>query len=353
MKINMNLRSLKSRISNIRLPSIPLDLRKIESMDRDHYRLIAYGLGAVIVLMIIAGITAFFLALRGAEQTMVPNVQGMELSQALVKLQEKELYPRLSLRFTDNPAERGTIVEQDPAPGAIVKAGRRINITVSRGTVADRVGDYIGQDLNEVKLRLQTLFAGARPLLSIKEPPIYVFNKAPAGTILEQKPQPETELSGPTLLELVVSRGPEKAQIRVPSFTGLSMEEALLLIEQENLVVSFSLRKATGGEKEGTVASQTPAAGSMTPAGSRISLVLTEPARASGMVAGLYSRDLPQYAYPLKVTLEALSPSGDRKPILTVDHPGGTFTAPYLLPAGSFLVLSVQDKEVPPRVEVR
>jgi beta-lactam-binding protein with PASTA domain len=353
MKFNLNLHSLKTRISNIRLPSLPLDLRKIESMDRDHYRLIAYGLGAIILLMIITALTAFFLALRGAEQIMVPDVRGTELSQALIKLQERELYPRLEVRFTDNPTERGMIIEQDPAPGAIVKAGRRIRITVSRGTVTERVGNYVGQDLNEVKLRLQTLFAGSRPLLSIKDPPIYVFNKAPAGTILEQKPQPETELSGPTLLELVVSRGPEKAQVRVPSFTGLSLEDCLLLIERENLVVSFSLRKATGGEKEGTVASQTPAAGSMIPSGSRIALTMTEPERASGMVAGLYSRELPQYAYPVKLTLEVLGPNGDRKPILTVDHPGGSFTAPYIVPAGSFLVLSVQGKEVPPRVEAR
>ncbi len=353
MKPKLRLSSLKSRISSFRLPTLPLDLRKIESFDNDHYKIIAYGLGAVILLMVVAGITAFFLTLRGAEQTMVPDVRGKELSQALVAMQERELYPRLSLRFTDDPAERGMIVDQSPAPGAIVKAGRRIQVTVSRGTVADKVGDYVGQDVNELKIRLQTLFAGTRALLTIKEPPIYVFNRAPAGTILEQKPAADTDIAGPTALELVISRGPEKAMSRVPDFSGLSIDGALLLIERDNLVVSFSMREAARGEKQGEVASQAPAAGSMVAAGSRISLVLTKPAPAVGMVAGIYSRSLPEYPYPLKASLEALGPSGERTPILIIDHPGGSFTAPYFLPAGSFLALSVLGQEVPPRVEVR
>jgi eukaryotic-like serine/threonine-protein kinase len=354
MKLNFKIPGLPKlpKLSDIRLPTLPVDLRKIESFDKDHYRVIAYGLGAVIVLMAVAGLSAFLLGLRGAEQTMVPDVKSMELAQALVKLQEKELYPRVSLRFTDNPLDRGKIVDQSPSPGAIVKAGRRIALTVSRGSVADKVENFVGQDVNEAKIHLQTLFAGARPLLSVKEPLIYVFDKAPAGTILEQKPLPETEISGLTQLELVVSRGPEKAQVRVPDLAGLSISDALLQVEKTDLAVNFSMRAGGKSEKPGTVVAQTPAAGSMIPANARVSVTLSAPSPSKDLVAGVYSRDLPEYPYPLKVTLESLSPSGDRSPLLTVNHPGGSFTAPYVLPRGYALVLSVLDREVPPRVEV-
>jgi beta-lactam-binding protein with PASTA domain len=340
------------RLSDLRLPTLPVDLRKIESFDREHYRIMAYGFGAVIVLMFVVGFAAFLLSLRGAEQTMVPDLRGMELAQALVKLQEKELYPRVSLRFTDDPADRGKIVEQSPSAGAIVKAGRRIAVTVSRGSVVERVENFVGQDVNEAKIHLQTLYAGARPLLSVKEPPVYVFDKAPAGTILEQKPLPETEIAGPTQLELVVSRGPEKAQVRVPDLAGLSIDEALLQVEKTDLVVNFSMRPAGKTERAGAVVAQTPAAGSMIPSNARVSVTLSSPHAEKDQVAGIYKRDLPDYPYPLKVSLEARSPSGDRTPIVTVNHPGGAFTAPYVLPEGYVLVLSVLDREVPPRVEV-
>jgi eukaryotic-like serine/threonine-protein kinase len=340
------------KLSDIRFPTLPVDLRKIESFDKEHYRLIAYGLGAVIVLMVVAGLSAFLLSLRGAEQTMVPDVRSMELAQALVKLQEKELYPRVSLRFTDNPLDRGKIVDQSPTPGAIVKAGRRIAVTVSRGSVADKVENFVGQDVNEAKIHLQTLFAGARPLLSVKEPPVYVFDKSPPGTVLEQKPLPETEIAGPTQLELVVSRGPEKAQVRVPDLAGLSIDDALLQVEKTDLVVDFSMRAAGKSERQGAVVAQTPAAGSMIPANARVSVTLSFPAASKDRAAGIYSRDLPEYPYALKVTLESLDPSGTRSPVLTVNHPGGSFTAPYVLPKGDALVLSVLDREVPPRVVV-
>ncbi len=354
MKLNFTPPKLPKlpKLSEIRLPTLPIDLRKIESFDREHYRVMAYGLGAVIVLMIVAGLSSFLLSLRGAEQTMVPDVKGMELAQALVKLQDKELYPRVSLRFTDNPLERGKIVDQSPSAGAIVKAGRRISITVSRGSVADKVENFVGQDVNEAKIHLQTLYAGARPLLSVKEPPVYVFDKSPAGTVLEQKPLPETEIGGPTPLELVVSRGPEKAQVRVPDLTGLSIDDALLQVEKTNLVVNFSMRAGGKSERQGAVVAQTPTPGSMIPANARVNVTLSFPAAAKGKVAGIYSRDLPEYPYPLKVSLESRGPSGDRTPIVTLSHPGGSFTAPYVLPEGDVLVLSVLDREVPPRVEV-
>jgi eukaryotic-like serine/threonine-protein kinase len=351
MKLDFKLPRIP-KLSEIRLPTLPVDLRKVESFDREHYRIMAYGFGAVIVLMAVAALAAFLLSLRGAEQTMVPDVRSMELAQALVKLQEKELYPRISLRFTDDPNDRGKIVDQSPSAGAIVKAGRRIALTVSRGSVVDKVENFVGQDVNEAKIHLQTLFAGTRPLLSVKEPPVYVFDKAPAGTILEQKPLPDTELAGPTQLELRVSRGPEKPQVRVPDLGGLSIDDAILQVEKTDLVVNFTMRPAGKTERAGAVVAQTPAGGSMIPPNARVSVTLSSPRLDKEEVAGVFKRDLPEYPYPLKVSLEARSPSGDRTPIMTVNHPGGAFTAPYVLPEGYVLVLSVLDREVPPRVEV-
>jgi len=339
--------------SSITLPSSPLDLHKIATLDREHYRSLAYGLGAVIVLMVVAGLAAFLLSIRGAEQTMVPDIRGVELSQALVKMQEKELYPRISLRFTDNPADRGLIVEQSPRPGSIVKAGRRIQLTVSKGAVADAVENFVGQDINEVKIHLQNLFASTKPLLTVKEPPIYIFDRSPAGTVLEQKPPPGTAIAGPTKLELVVSRGPEKPQLLVPDLLSLPYEAALAQVQKGDLVVTFTMRAAAGREKGGVVVAQTPAAGSLVPANARLAVTVTPPPEEPGLVAGIYSRELPEYPYPLEVQLESVGPAGERTPIVTTNHPGGLFTAPYHLPSGHALALSVLGRESPPRFELR
>jgi beta-lactam-binding protein with PASTA domain len=352
MKLDFKLPKLP-KLSKIQLPSLPLDLRKMEALDREHYRAAAYGLGAIIVLMFVAGLAAFLLSIRGAEQTMVPELRGTELAQALLKLQEKELYPRIALRFTDSPGDKGLIVDQNPRPGSIVKAGRRIQLSVSKGAVADKVENFVGQDLNEVKIHLQNLFASTKPLLAVKEPPIYVFDRSPAGTVLEQKPLPGTELSGLAPLELVVSRGPEKPQVLVPDMKGLAFPEALAQVQKADLVVTFAMRKGAGREKAGIVVAQQPASGALIPSNARLTVTVTEPAPEKGLVAGIYSRELPEYPYPLKVSLESMGPAGERSLLFTVNHPGGLFTAPYILPEGSSLLLSVLDREVPPRVEVK
>ncbi len=325
--------------------------KRLDELDPLHSRIAILSLIALIVLMGLSGLIAFSLALRGSEQTLVPNVVDLELSSALVKLQDKELYPRVSLRFSNDPASRGRILEQDPLPGAIVKAGRRIALVVSRGAVQDTVGDYVGQTLDEVKIHLQTVFGSTRQLITVKEPPIYVFDKSPAGTILEQSPAPSVELSGPTQLAFVVSRGPEKARVKVPDLVGLSLQDAALQIEKAGVAFQFTLRRAEGRERPGTVVAQLPAPGTLDDPANPVSIVYAAPAPAEGLVSGLFTQELPEYPYPLRATLYAEPPSGARIPLISVDHSGRLFSMPYALPPGSVLVLQVLNKVVA-RVEV-
>jgi len=325
--------------------------KRLDELDPRHSRIAIVSLIALIVLMGLSGLVAFTLALRGTEQTLVPNVVDLELSTALVRLQEKELYPRVSLRFSGDPASRGRILEQDPLPGAIVKAGRRISLVVSRGAVQDKVGDYVGQNLDEVKIHLQAVFGSTRQLITVKEPPLYVFDKSPAGTILEQSPAANVELTGPTQLTFVVSRGPEKARVRVPDLVGLSLQDAALQIEKSGVAFQFTIRPAEGRERPGTVVAQLPVPGTLEDPTTPVSVVYTAPAPAEGMVSGLFSQELPEYPYPLRATLYAEPPAGARIPLISVDHSGRLFSMPYVLPKGSVLVLQVLNKVVA-RVEV-
>lgn len=310
------------------------------------YRKAIVVLIGVIVFMGLSALIAFFLALRGEEKTLVPSVTGMELSSALFKLQEKELYPRIVMRFSDDLHTRGTILEQDPAAGAIVKAGRRINLVISRGPAVDRVGNYIGQNLDEVKIHLQTLFSASRQLIVVREPVVYVYNTSPAGTILEQKPLPETELDGLTFLELVVSRGPERARVKVPDLGGLSLAEGILQIEKSGVNFRFSVRNSEGRERPGTIVSQLPVAGTMQAPQDQVAIVYALNDNRPGFVQGLFTQSLPEYPYPLKVVLYTQTPSGTKQPYITVEHQGGLFTVPYQVPEGTLLILEVLNRVV-------
>ncbi len=324
------------------------DLDAVETYVAARLRAFIAAAAALLAFTALIALTVFFIALRGAEQTMVPDVQGKELTAALLELQAKELYPRIQLRYSQSAADKGTILEQEPAAGSIVKAGRRLKLVVSRGVVVDKVESYIGQNLDEVKMHLQTLFStSAKPLLSLKEPVVYQFSTEAAGTILEQKPEAGFEIAGPTKLEVIVSRGPENAMVKVPDLVGLPISDAMDRIRESGVFFAFSVRKAQGSEKAGAVVSQLPAGQTVVASNTRVALVVSAPAElAEGEVFGLFSRELPEYPYPLSLKLEALLPSGDRRRVVSIDHPGGSFTAPYVLPEGSVLILTVLNREL-------
>ena len=326
---------------------IHFDLESIETYIGEHLRLFVTAAAALVAFVALIAVTVFFIAIRGAEQTMVPDVVGKELTAALLELQVKELYPRIQLRYSQSTADKGNILEQDPRPGAIVKAGRRIRLVVSRGVVVDKVDNYLGQNLDDVKIHLQTLFStSARPLLSLKEPPLYLFSTEAAGTILEQKPEAGVDIAGPVKLEFVVSKGPENAVIKVPDLIGLPIADALERIRQAGVVADFALRPPQDKESPETVVSQVPGGMEIVAAHSRIAVVVAAPASAGAdEVFGLFSRDLPQYPYPLALKLDGLLPTGERRRIAQMDHPGGSFTVPYKLPRGSTLILTVLNRE--------
>jgi beta-lactam-binding protein with PASTA domain len=196
---------------------------------------------------------------------------------------------------------------------------------------------------------LQTLIASAgnNPLLTLKEPLMYDFSPETPGTILRQKPEPGTDISGPMSLEFVVSQGQEHTLLTVPQLTGLSLSSVLEQIGRMGIVFEFSLREIREGENGETVVYQTPAAGTSVASNVVIDLVVSAPAQLKeGEVYKLFTYTMPQNPYPLPVRLEALLPSGERVRLISVEYPGGKFTVPYRLPISSVLILSMMNREI-------
>jgi beta-lactam-binding protein with PASTA domain len=323
-------------------------MNSIEGYVANHLRLFLSLAAALVVFVGIIALTVFFIALRGEEQTMVPDVRNKSLTEALLALQVKELYPRIQLRYSGAAEEKGLILEQEPPAGTIVKAGRRVRLVVSEGVVINTVENYRGRNVEDVRMDLRTLFASmSQPLLSLKEPFMYEYSGEAAGTILQQRPEPGAPISGPTVLELVVSRGPEFTVITVPDLRGLGVTEALNRIREDELNFTFTLRPAGNNEQPGTVVAQSPAGNSSAASNTRISFTVSAPAEPEeDFVFDLFRHNLPENPYPLPVRLDALLPSGEREVLAEMNHPGGEFTIPYRLPAGSTLILSMLDREI-------
>jgi len=302
----------------------------------------------LLVFVGIVAISAFFVRVRGAEQTLVPEVRGKELAEALLELQAKELYPRIQLRYSQNSRDKGRILEQDPGAGTIVKAGRRIRLVVSQGVILNRFENYIGRDLEEVRTEVLTITSSlGGQLITIKEPVIYDYSPEAPGTVLRQRPEPGSGITGPTDLELVVSRGLENTIVTVPELSGLTVAAALEQIGKTGIAFEFSIRKAEEEEQDGTVIGQIPPAGTEVSLNTVTYIVVTIPDDLKDdEIFGLFTYTMPQNPYPLPVRLDTIPPSGERARVFGVEFLGGKLTVPYRLPANSVLILTMMDREL-------
>ncbi len=83
-----------------------LDLSAIEDYVSNHLKLFISMTVGILVFVGVIALSIFFIAVRGGEQTMVPDIQGKELTAALLELQVKELYPRIQLRYSQTAQDR-------------------------------------------------------------------------------------------------------------------------------------------------------------------------------------------------------------------------------------------------------
>ena len=299
----------------------------------------------VSVLLVASGVVAFFVVVRGEEETLVPDVVAADLLDAMVMLQDKALAPRVDGRYSSDHA-KWQVVEQDPKAGTLVKAGRPVLLVVSRGPIIDRVGHYVGRDLEEVRLELQAAFASYRALITIREPVARITDPAAAGTILAQNPPADTPVVDEMMLELVVSKGPGGDLIELADYVGRPALEVRDELAQLNLPFVFRIRAARDGDAPGSIVSQSPAAGQEIPYSSILQLEMTVPGEVEeALVFGLVESTLPEYPILVDLKLEVITPGATRT-VLETKHPGGPIAIPYVEPANGQLVLSMFGEEI-------
>lgn len=298
-----------------------------------------------IILMGVIACAIFFTHVQGYEQVMVPNVVGKQLETALVEMQDKELYPKISLRYSDVPGDEGTIMEQSPEPGAIVKGYSRVSLVVSRGIIVDSVGNYVGENLDSLRLKLQEIFAGqTRPLIVLGEPE-YKPDTSEPGTILEQDPPEGTKISNPVTVHLVVSRGPNYDNTKPPYLLGSSINDIYQTITRSKMVFDFTSHVALEDEVPGTVTNNEVFTDEFVPIYTRMSVEMAMPEEEiDGQVYGIYHYTLPDYPYPISMRLDAKSAEGDTFTLINFVHTGGELTLPYSLPRGTTIILYQGEK---------
>lgn len=161
-------------------------------------------------------------------------------------------------------AQPGEILEQIPPPGTPL-VNREIRVVTAKAKEA-RIPNLVGKPIAEAKQTLTDL--------GVEVTEVQKDSSKTPGTVLSQKPLPNTKLSPGTPVELTIAALP---LLQVPGLTGKYLNAAKTALKDTGLELGDIKRVEHAEHGENYVLRQDPAAGSKVPFGTVVNLTVVAP----------------------------------------------------------------------------
>ena len=233
--------------------------------------------GAVIAAVALAVLLwhAIFSSLFGSEPVQtefpVPYLIGMTIDEANEDPQVKGIFEIEQIGQRASEYEAGTIIEQSPEDGKVVKGNRVISVFVSTGVKSEPMPNLVNTEYRNATIQLKNLDLG----LIVSEPVEEFSDSINSGYIIRTIPEAAETLHEGDTVTLVVSKGPEKKPVKVLTFTGIDIDTARQLATQSGLVVSEVTSRPDGMAASGVVLEQSIAPETDVTEGTAISFVIS------------------------------------------------------------------------------
>lgn len=205
-------------------------------------------------VMALAGWYVFNQAVQGGSYVLVPDVTGLPVTRAANVLAEAGLELGTQRQVQNDRIPEYHVIVQRPSANRVVRAGRKVSLTISAGTQFETAPGFIGKPLGDALKELESTRLRAGSVARIP-------NSLPADTVLAQDPEPRSPIAVGGEIHLLVSDGPGRQPFIMPSLVGKSLEDAQILLANLDVnVVPYKVNRP--GEEYDTVLSQSPEPGS-------------------------------------------------------------------------------------------
>ena len=204
----------------------------------------------LLLLLVLGGLAAaWYFANRGEtiDATTVPDVVGLERDEAEQRIDDRELESDVKSVLSER--RPGLVVAQRPTAGTEYGEGGIVVISVARSPSQVEVPDVVGLRTAVALRRLQS--AGLRARAQA------VQSRRPKGLVLRQVPQAGTDVPNGSAAVIVVSAGPQFAD--VPDVVGLSTDAATAQLTRAGF--RTQVQQVAASEPEGIVVAQDPGGG--------------------------------------------------------------------------------------------
>ena len=226
---------------------------KLKTFIKNH-KALSLVLGGILLFVITILITNLVIKLVTKADVQIPNVVGMEQTEAQKTIEGAKLkYEKKSEEYNkDVPA--GYIISQDPGymPNYNVKEGSTISVVVSLGQNLVKVPKVTGLTQDDATKQLEDLGL----VVNVEET---YSSKVEAGYVIEQSVKENEEIDAGESITIKVSKGTEK--VTVPNLTGKTESEAKTAIKDAGLKLKTVVTTEDKTKEDGVVVKQSLEAG--------------------------------------------------------------------------------------------
>ncbi len=191
---------------------------------------------AAVVVGTAAAINFGMLLFVGGREVTVPDVRGLTEAAARNALSERGLRYEFRRNAYSVEYPESTVAEQDPLPGKVVKRGRKVRVTLSKGGEYEDVPYCLGRTLRAARIMIERsgLEVGAVSRVSTGRS----FPDEVVGT----EPLPGVTVVSGSRVNLLVSKGAAPTKVVLPDLrrkraltVKLSLEGLGLYVKQSSL----------------------------------------------------------------------------------------------------------------------
>ncbi len=197
----------------------------------------------------------------GVGESTIPDVEGLSLSDASLKLEEAG-FTTVPKEEPSDSVEKDKVTRTKPKIGTKLKRGTSVEVYVSLGPATKAIPNVVGLDSTTAAAQL-----GQEDFQVVTQQE--ASDSIAVGKVIRTDPIANTKVARESTVTIYVSTGP--AQVNVPDVVGMTKDQAVSALQAAGFGVVMSSTASVLAKKD-TVISQSPTAGSKALKGSNVEI---------------------------------------------------------------------------------
>ncbi len=224
-----------------------------------------------VVFFMVIGMSAYFtltLIIKSEDIVIIPELAGKDVVYALEILSNLELNTKVKGSEYSINIPKNHVIFQEPEAGEEIKKGRDVRIIISKGDKTIMMPRLTGLKLQQARIILEENDLHQGEITATYSESIEKED------IIAQYPSPGRLINRNDKADFLISLGQRPNTYKMPDLTGLSLDYAILLIEQNNFFIGEITSIFREDKPKNVIAGQEPAAGHQILDGNTINLVI-------------------------------------------------------------------------------